>query len=85
MVVLVKGVTWEAGSEAAPDTAGLLLGTRVGEKLVVVSVGGSAMRVDSSPIAVSTKEATALSSSGKGGGCLTLGQSLRSAYWSMIF
>ena len=85
MVVLVRGVAWEVGSEAAPDTAGLLLGTRVGEKLVVVSVGGSAMRVDSSPIAVSTKEATALSSSGKGGGCLILDQPLRSQYWSMIF
>ena len=67
MVVLVKGVMLEIGNEAAADTAGLLLGTRVGGNLVVVSVGGSAIRVESSILEV-TREATALSSSGKGGG-----------------
>ena len=83
MVVLVKGVMLEIGNEAAADTAGLLLGTRVGGNMVMVSVRGSATRVESSPSEVA-KEATALSSSGKGGGCLILGQPLRSQYWSII-
>ena len=67
------------GNGAATDTAGLLCGARVGVKLVVESVRGSA-----SPSAMA-REATALSSSGKGGGCLILGQLLRSQYWSKIF
>ena len=47
-------------------------------------LGGALARVRSSPNE-ETKEATALSSSGKGGGCLILDQPLRSQYWSMIF
>ena len=49
-----------------------------------IPLEGSATRVDSSLSEV-TKDATALSSSGKGGGCLILDQPLRSQYWSMIF